>query len=160
MLDLISLRVCLSYTVLSLRGTYTTWEEQTYDVPKKFFHSPNECHCHRSYVCVWCREMMWSMNVNYNSIRKQFMSSTYCMSRTWETNEPIKMIYIWNALWSTIYISHTRAEYVTTESTVTGTIYWYSIDTAMESDAFSIRLFTFPFIAICPEQLYSAHIHA
>ena len=71
--------MCLSYTVWSLRGTYTTWEEHTYDVPKDFFHSPNECYCHCSCVCVWCRGMMWSMNVNYNSIRKQFMPSTYCM---------------------------------------------------------------------------------
>ena len=53
------------------------------------------------------------MNVNYNSIRKQFMLQDLIVA-VWKTN--IKMIYIWNALWlDCIYILYTWVECIITE---------------------------------------------
>lgn len=55
----------------------------------------------------------------------------------------IKMIYIWNALWSTIYISHTWVECVITESAVTAQIYWHFPFAKAMSAAFSYACLLF-----------------
>lgn len=72
----------------------------------------------------WC-EAWTSITIPYvNNLCRALIVLSQKNERT------IKMIYIWNALWSTIYISHTRAEYLITGSTVTDTIYWHSTDIA------------------------------